>query len=106
MNKITRFNLIFFLKLPQGMPNGPQHGMISPQGLPSGPGGTAGPGGEMPPNTQPTMPMSTFNQGQPMAQGGYRGPVMPGQGPTINSMLCFNSYHISLSITILFVFIF
>lgn len=61
--------------------------MMSPQGLPSGPGGSAGPGGEIPPNTQPPMPMSTFNQGQPMAQGGYRGPVIPGQGPTINSML-------------------
>lgn len=59
--------------------------MMNPQGLPSGPGAT-GPGGEMSPNTQPTMPMSTFNQGQPIAQG-YRGPVMPGQGPAINSML-------------------
>lgn len=83
----AKFNLLSFgFKLPQGIPNGPQHGMMNPQGLPSGPGGATGPGGEMPPNTQPTMPMSTFNQGQPMAQG-YRGPVMPGQGPAINSML-------------------
>lgn len=60
--------------------------MMNPQGLPSGPGASAGPGGEMTPSTQPTMPMSNFNQGQPIAQG-YRGPVMPGQGPTISSML-------------------
>lgn len=86
----AKFNQqLFCFQLPQGIPNGPQHGMMNPQGLPSGPGGGAGPGGEMPPNTQPTMPMSTFNQGQPMAQG-YRGPVMPGQGPAINSMLYFN----------------
>lgn len=64
--------------------------MMNPQGLPSGPGASA-PGGEMTPNTQPTMPMSSFNQGQPMAQG-YRGPVMPGQGPTINSMLHLSLY--------------
>lgn len=86
MTEIWDLIIFSFSKLPQAIPNGPQHGMMNPQGLPSGPGGTAGPGGEMPPNTQPAMPMSSFNQGQPMAQGGYRGPVMPGQGPTINSM--------------------
>jgi hypothetical protein len=76
--------------------------MMNPQGLPSGPGGTPGSGGEMPPNTQPTIPMSTFNQGQPITQGGYRGPVMPGQGPTINSMLYTDLNH--LLIKILFIF--
>ena len=70
---------------PQGMSNGPQHPIMGPQGPPSGPTGTAGPGGEIPPNTQQPMPMTGFNQGQNMGQGGYRGgPVMPGQGPAIN----------------------
>lgn len=64
--------------------------MMNPQGLPNAPTGSSGPGGDMPPNTQPTLPMSTFSQGQPISQGGYRGPVMPGQGPAINSMLYFN----------------
>lgn len=54
--------------------------MMNPQGVPSGPGASANPGGEMTPNTQPTMPI---------AQGPYRGPVMPGQGPSINSMFFF-----------------
>lgn len=63
--------------------------MMNPQGLPNAPTGSSGPGGDMPPNTQPTLPMSNFSQGQPMTQGGYRGPVMPGQGPAINSTLCF-----------------
>lgn len=87
-----KFLLVFFFfsnKPPQGIPNGPQHPIISPQGLPSGPGNSAGPGADMPPNTQPTLPMSNFNQGQPMTQGGYRGPVMPGQGPAINSTFLF-----------------
>jgi len=75
--------------------------MMNPQGLPSGPGGATGPGGEMPPNTQPTMPMSTFNQGQPMAQG-YRGPVMPGQGPAINSLLHSNLNFLLREILFLF----
>jgi len=69
---------------------------MNPQGLPSGPGASGGPGGEMTPNTQPTMPMSSFNQGQPIAQG-YRGPVMPGQGPTINSTLL-SSLNLSMEI--------
>lgn len=60
--------------------------MMNPQGLPNAPTGSSGPAGDMPPNSQPTLPMSSFSQGQPMSQG-YRGPVMPGQGPTINSML-------------------
>lgn len=78
--------------------------MMNPQGLPSGPGGAAGPGGEMPPNTQPTMPMSTFNQGQPMAQG-YRGPVMPGQGPAINSIL-YSNFLLYLLFYLYFLFLF
>lgn len=58
---------------------------MGPQGPPSGPAATPGPGGEIPPNTQQPMPMSGFNQGQNMGQGGYRGgPVMPGQVPAIN----------------------
>lgn len=60
--------------------------MMNPQGLPNAPTGSNGPAGDMPPNSQPTLPMSSFSQGQPMSQG-YRGPVMPGQGPAINSML-------------------
>lgn len=73
--------------------------MMNPQGLSNpGPGGSPGPGGEMPPNTPPAMPMPSFNQGQPMAQGGYRGPVMPVQGPTINSMLFFDLKNVLINI--------
>lgn len=64
--------------------------MMAPQGPPNVPA-SAGPGGEMPSNTQQPLPMSGFNQGQPMPQGGYRGPVMPGQGPAMNrkiTVLC------------------
>lgn len=71
------------------MANGPQHNMMGPQG-PQGPPSSAavvaGPGGDMPPNSQQPLPMSGFPQGQPMGQGGYRGPVMPSQGPAINRM--------------------
>jgi hypothetical protein len=65
------------------MSNGPQHNMMSLQGPPNV-SASAGPGGEIPPNSQQPLPMSGFNQGQPMPQAGYRGPVMPGQGPAMN----------------------
>ena len=61
--------------------------MMGPQGPPSNavppPGG---PGGEIPTltNAQQPLPMTGFSQAQPMAQGGYRGPVMPSQGQAIN----------------------
>lgn len=58
--------------------------MMGPQGPPSGPPVPPGPGTDMPTNTQQPLPMSGFSQAQPMPQGGYRGPVMPGQGPNMN----------------------
>lgn len=56
---------------------------MAPQGPPSVPS-PGGPGGEIPPNAQQPLPMSGFNQGQPIPQGAYRGPMMPGQGPPMN----------------------
>lgn len=58
--------------------------MMAPQGPPNVPVAPPGPGGDIPPNSQQPLPMAGFNQGQPMPQAGYRGPVIPGQGPGIN----------------------
>lgn len=66
------------------MANGPQHGMMGPQGPTTNASVPAGPSGDMPPNAQQPLPMSGFPQGQPMAPGGYRGPGIAGQGPAIN----------------------
>lgn len=66
------------------MMNNPQHCMMGPQGPGPNPNVNQSPGGEMPPNAPPSMPITGFNQGQPMPQSGYRTNPMPGQPPVIN----------------------
>lgn len=63
--------------------NGPQNNVMPHQGPPNV-STPPGPGGEIPPSAQQSIPMSNFNSNQPIHQGPYRGPVMPGQGPNMN----------------------